>query len=80
MATLTGAQAYASGTLIGAVLSNNEESEQAVLKAGKKSGDLMHPLPYFPDLHFADLKSEIADMKNSNLGTMQGVSRFVINT
>jgi probable aminopeptidase NPEPL1 len=69
---LTGAQAYATGRLISAVLCNNDESEKQALLAGKKSGDLVHPLPYAPDLHFSDLKSQIADMKNSNLGNMEG--------
>jgi probable aminopeptidase NPEPL1 len=71
MATLTGAQAYATGKYHSAVLCNDEELENAVLKAGTKSGDLAHPLPYSPELHFAEnLKSEVADMKNANLGTM----------
>jgi probable aminopeptidase NPEPL1 len=72
IATLTGAQAYASGKLIASVLCNNDESELEMLKAGKKSGDLVHPLPYAPDLHFSDLKSQVADMKNANLGGMEG--------
>ncbi|KAH7719876.1 aminopeptidase in chromosome III [Aphelenchoides avenae] len=72
LATLTGAQSYASGKLIASVLSNKEEAEVACIRAGKKSGDLVHPLPYAPDLHFADLKSSVADMKNSNLGKMEG--------
>jgi probable aminopeptidase NPEPL1 len=78
-ATLTGAQSYATGHIHCAVLCNKEASELAMIKAGKKSGDLAHPLPYAPDLHFSDLKSEIADMKNSNLGTMQGVSLVSTN-
>ncbi|CAD5229480.1 unnamed protein product [Bursaphelenchus okinawaensis] len=72
MATLTGAQAYVSGRIHAAVLCNKEDTEQKVVKAGKRSGDLVHPLPYAPDLHFSDLKSQIADMKNSNLGSMEG--------
>src|SRR4051812_5907057 len=40
MATLTGAQANATGKLIAAVLCNNDDSELEVIKAGKKSGDL----------------------------------------
>jgi len=72
MATLTGAQAYVSGKLMGAFLSNKEDWEKAAIKAGKRSGDLVSPLPYCPDLHFPDLKSSLADMKNSNLGKMEG--------
>uniref|UniRef100_A0A1I7SM94 CYTOSOL_AP domain-containing protein n=2 Tax=Bursaphelenchus xylophilus TaxID=6326 RepID=A0A1I7SM94_BURXY len=72
VATLTGAQAYVSGRIHAAVLCNKEETERLVVKSGRKSGDLVHPLPYAPDLHFSDLKSQVADMKNSNLGSMEG--------
>jgi probable aminopeptidase NPEPL1 len=44
MATLTGAQVMASGTFHAAILSNNDESELEAIKAGKKSGDLVHPV------------------------------------
>lgn len=71
---------------MGAVLTNKEEWEQASIKAGRRSGDLIYPMPYSPDLHFPDLKSALADMKNSNLGKMEGppsaiagkVLRFVL--
>uniref|UniRef100_A0A915CQI9 Cytosol aminopeptidase domain-containing protein n=1 Tax=Ditylenchus dipsaci TaxID=166011 RepID=A0A915CQI9_9BILA len=42
------------------------------LKAGRKSGDLVHALPYAPDLHFGDLKSAIADMTN-----VEGSGKYV---
>uniref|UniRef100_A0A915EPT9 Cytosol aminopeptidase domain-containing protein n=1 Tax=Ditylenchus dipsaci TaxID=166011 RepID=A0A915EPT9_9BILA len=64
VATLTGAQCYATGKIHGAILSNKEDLEIECLKAGRKSGDLVHALPYAPDLHFGDLKSTIADMTN----------------
>lgn len=35
------------------------------MKAGKFSGDLTFPLPFAPELHFSEFKSEVADMKNS---------------
>ncbi|TKR81266.1 hypothetical protein L596_015167 [Steinernema carpocapsae] len=72
MATLTGAQAYATGKLHGAILTNSDKWEQKAIIAGRASGDLVHPLPYAPDLHMGDLKSPVADMKNSNLGKMDG--------
>lgn len=71
MATLTGAQRQATGKLHAAVLTNSEEWEKRICAAGRFSGDLVHPLPFCPDLHFADLKSPVADMKNANLGKMQ---------
>ncbi|VDM74737.1 unnamed protein product [Strongylus vulgaris] len=40
--------------------------------AGRLSGDLVAPMVFCPDLHFPDLKSPIADMRNSNLGKMEG--------
>ncbi|VDO91187.1 unnamed protein product, partial [Heligmosomoides polygyrus] len=72
MATLTGAQAYASGKLHAALLTNSEEWERKACIAGRRSGDLVAPLVFCPDLHFPDLKSPIADMRNSNLGKMDG--------
>uniref|UniRef100_A0A0R3RYP6 CYTOSOL_AP domain-containing protein n=1 Tax=Elaeophora elaphi TaxID=1147741 RepID=A0A0R3RYP6_9BILA len=72
MATLTGAQGLATGKLHAAVLTNSEEWEIRACKAGRASGDLVHPLPFCPDLHFSDLKSPIADMRNSTFGKMQG--------
>jgi probable aminopeptidase NPEPL1 len=46
MATLTGAQRYASGKIHSAILCNTDEAEAQVLKAGKKSGDLCHPVSF----------------------------------
>ncbi|WKY14221.1 hypothetical protein Q1695_000062 [Nippostrongylus brasiliensis] len=72
MATLTGAQAHLSGKLHSALLTNSEEWEQMACDAGRRSGDLVAPMVFCPDLHFSDLKSPIADMRNSNLGKMEG--------
>ncbi|ETE71194.1 putative aminopeptidase NPEPL1, partial [Ophiophagus hannah] len=65
MATLTGAQGIATGKYHAAVLTNNEEWEQACIKAGRNCGDLVHPLVYCPELHFSEFTSAVADMKNS---------------
>lgn len=35
-----------------------------MVRSGRLSGDLCHPLIYAPDMHFQELKSEVADMKN----------------
>ncbi|CAL2037553.1 unnamed protein product [Caenorhabditis brenneri] len=72
MATLTGAQAYMTGRMHGAAMTNDDELEAAIIKAGKKSGDLVAPMLFAPDLFYPDLKSPIADMRNSNLGKMEG--------
>lgn len=72
MATLTGAQAYACGKLHAGLMTNSDEWETKALKAGRSSGDLCHPFVFAPDLHFGDLNSSVADMKNSNLGSTVG--------
>uniref|UniRef100_A0AC34GW01 Cytosol aminopeptidase domain-containing protein n=1 Tax=Panagrolaimus sp. ES5 TaxID=591445 RepID=A0AC34GW01_9BILA len=72
MATLTGAQSYAMGKYHAGVLSNCEKWENKSLKAGLSSGDLVQPFVFAPDLHFGDLYSPIADMKNTNLGCPVG--------
>ncbi|KFM63195.1 hypothetical protein X975_23745, partial [Stegodyphus mimosarum] len=65
MATLTGAQGTATGRYHAALLTNSEEWEKAAVKAGQISGDLVHPVPYTPEIHFNEFASNIADMKNS---------------
>lgn len=65
MATLTGAQGIATGKYHAAILSNNEEIEKLCITAGLRSGDLVFPVPYTPELHFSEFASAIADMKNS---------------
>ncbi|KAF2366469.1 Peptidase M17 leucyl aminopeptidase C-terminal [Trinorchestia longiramus] len=65
MATLTGAQATATGKYHAGVVSNNEELEQCTVRAGRASGELAHALPYCPELHFPEFASVVADMKNS---------------
>jgi len=65
MATLTGAQGISTGNRIGAIYTNDEDLERLAVKAGKTSGDLVHPMPYAPEFHRPEFKSSIADMKNS---------------
>ncbi|XP_044926584.1 probable aminopeptidase NPEPL1 isoform X3 [Mustela putorius furo] len=65
MATLTGAQGIATGKYHAAVLTNSAEWEAACVKAGRRCGDLVHPLVYCPELHFSEFTSAVADMKNS---------------
>ena len=33
--------------------------------AGKRSGDLVHPLPYCPEFYRKEFDSKVADLKNS---------------
>lgn len=65
IATLTGAQGIATGQLHGALLSDDEELEGIVLEAGRRSGDLVHPLPFAPEFHREEFKSQVAHMRNS---------------
>ncbi|KAJ3111995.1 putative aminopeptidase npepl1 [Phlyctochytrium bullatum] len=67
MATLTGAQAFATGRRHAGVLSNSESLERTVLDAGRVTGDLCFPLIYAPEFHGVSkqFESDVADMKNS---------------
>lgn len=67
LATLTGAQAYATGHKHCGVLSNSDKFESIVVSSGKKSGDLAYPLIYSPEYLgiTPQFNSQIADMKNS---------------
>lgn len=65
MATLTGAQLVATGKRHAGVVANTEAVELAAVAAGKRSGDLVHPLPYCPEAYRGEFLSKVADMKNS---------------
>ncbi|MCC6619715.1 MAG: leucyl aminopeptidase family protein [Deltaproteobacteria bacterium] len=65
LATLTGAQLMATGKLHAAIVSNDEALEAQAVAAGKRSGDLVFPLPYAPELYRAELTSPVADLRNS---------------
>ena len=65
LATLTGAQATATGQDMAALYANNEELEQRAVTAGRRVGDLCHPLPYVPEFFRGEFRSAVADMRNS---------------
>lgn len=65
MATLTGAQGIATGQRIAAIYTNDEDLERLAVRAGKASGDLVHPMPYAPEFYRSEFKSTVADMKNT---------------
>lgn len=65
IATLTGAQGIATGKYFASLYCNNDELETVAIKAGKFSGDLVHPMPYAPEFFRPEFKSYVADMKNS---------------
>ncbi len=72
-ATLTGAQLIATGINHAAIFSNDAALEEKVRLAGFDSGDLVHPMPFAPELYKREFTSRIADMKNSvrNRGNAQ---------
>jgi leucyl aminopeptidase len=63
-ATLTGACVVALGPHIAGVMSNDEALSGEWLTAAKAAGEEMWPLP-LPDRLLEQLKSEVADMKNT---------------
>ncbi|KAJ3339329.1 putative aminopeptidase npepl1 [Gonapodya sp. JEL0774] len=67
MATLTGAQSYATGNKHGGVLAPKEDVEKLVVEAGKRAGEAAWPLLYAPEYVGVALQfsSTVADMKNS---------------
>eukprot|EP00299_Pterocystis_sp_00344_P011768 c5546_g1_i2.p1 GENE.c5546_g1_i2~~c5546_g1_i2.p1 ORF type:complete len:128 (+),score=28.36 c5546_g1_i2:112-495(+) len=65
MATLTGAQGVATGVRHAAIYCNDDLLESAFIRAGKVTGDLVHPLPYCPEFFRSEFASKVADMKNS---------------
>ncbi|PAV80921.1 hypothetical protein WR25_04769 [Diploscapter pachys] len=67
MATLTNGMLYIGGKHHAAIMSNLEDVENEVLRAGRHSGDLTTAMLFCPEFHMDDLKSEIADMKNSGM-------------
>ena len=74
LATLTGAQLVATGRRHAGIMSNHEGLESDACKAGRESGDLVHPLPYCPEFFRGEFKSKVADMKNSVKDRMNGQS------
>lgn len=53
------------GKYHGSIVTNDENMELWCVKAGQNSADLVHPMPYSPELHFREFNSAIADAKNS---------------
>eukprot|EP00761_Pharyngomonas_kirbyi_P011975 gb/GECH01012001.1/.p1 GENE.gb/GECH01012001.1/~~gb/GECH01012001.1/.p1 ORF type:complete len:500 (+),score=144.91 gb/GECH01012001.1/:1-1500(+) len=74
MATLTGAQGVSTGVKHGSLVCNNDELESKAINAAKKSGDLVHPLIYAPEILRKEYHSAVADMKNSVKNRMNAQS------
>ena len=65
LATLTGAQSVATGKRHAALYCNDDDLEQLAIRAGRSTGDLVHPLPYCPEFYRREFSSTVADMRNS---------------
>ena len=82
-ATLTGAQLISTGVVHGAIVSNDADLEAAMIAAGRQTGDLVHPLPFAPELFKQEFSSGVADMCNSVHNRMNAQSacaaQFVYN-
>lgn len=74
MATLTGAQLTATGMNVAALVSDDEAFEHAVVAAGRRSGDLCHAMPWFPEFYEPEFASEVADMTNITKNAMNAGS------
>ncbi|HUP83923.1 MAG TPA: leucyl aminopeptidase [Candidatus Limnocylindria bacterium] len=71
VATLTGAVRVALGRLYTGVLGRPESFIDEVLGAADRSGERMWPLP-LADEHREEMKSEVADLRNSSGGRLGG--------
>jgi len=65
LATLTGGQLMATGKLHAAIVCNDEALEDEAIAAGRRSGDLVFPVPYAPELFRGEFQSPVADLRNS---------------
>jgi leucyl aminopeptidase len=79
MATLTGAARAALGDDFAAAFTNNEAMLGALAKATKSAGEPVWQMP-MDETHRADLRSDVADIKNVQEGGFAGASigaRFI---
>lgn len=67
IATLTGSAGRALSDEYAALVTRDWSLSEKMMDVGKRSGELVWPLPLHPN-HFKQIKSEIADIKNSGAG------------
>jgi leucyl aminopeptidase len=67
IATLTGSAARALSDEYAALVTRDWDLSLKMMEVGKRSGEEVWPLPLHPN-HFKQIKSEIADIKNSGAG------------
>jgi leucyl aminopeptidase len=69
LATLTGACVIALGHYATGAISNNETFQEQVVQAGRRTGEIVWPLPNFPE-YGESLKGKYADLQN--IGAREG--------
>ncbi|MCU0726042.1 MAG: leucyl aminopeptidase family protein [Planctomycetes bacterium] len=83
VATLTGAALVTTGQAVSCAVSNRAELEAAAVEAGRRTGDLTHPILFLPELLKSEFASKVADMRNSVKDRMNAQSscaaQFVYN-
>lgn len=67
IATLTGSAGRALSDEYAALITRDFDLSLKMMEVGKRSGELVWPLPLHPN-HFTQIKSPIADIKNSGAG------------
>lgn len=72
IATLTGACVVALGTQAAAIMGNNQDLIDRIIKTGSEQGENFWQLPMYEE-YFDGLKSDVADMKNTG-GRYAGTS------
>ncbi len=82
-ATLTGAALITSGEIVSCVATNRNGLEALAVRAGRRTGDLTHPLLFIPEFFKKEFASKVADMRNSVKNRMNAPSscagQFVYN-
>ncbi len=82
-ATLTGAALIISGQAVSCTFTNRDGLEERSVASGRSTGDLTHPILFIPEFYKQELKSKVADMRNSVANRMNAQSscagQFIYN-
>jgi probable aminopeptidase NPEPL1 len=82
-ATLTGAALMVSGPAVSCAFTNRDGLETRSVASGRITGDLTTPILFIPEFYKQELKSKIADMRNSVANRMTAQSscagQFIYN-
>jgi leucyl aminopeptidase len=79
IATLTGSAARAMGDDYGAVITRDISLSLEMMEVGKAAGEDVWPLPLHPS-HFEQIKSDIADIKNTGGSPGASIGAAVVGT